>query len=39
MSDPTAKIRKIKVTAPTPVQMISAAIVIAIVAVSLSVYF
>lgn len=39
MSDPTAKIRKIKITAPTPIQMISAAIVAAILTVSLSVYF
>jgi len=39
MSDPTAKVRRIRITAPTPAQMISAAVVVVIVAVSLSFYF
>jgi murein DD-endopeptidase MepM/ murein hydrolase activator NlpD len=39
MSDPTAKVRKIRVPALAPFQMISAAIVILLVTLSLSVYF
>ena len=39
MSDPTAKVRKIRVPALAPYQMISAAIVMAVITLTLSVYF
>jgi murein DD-endopeptidase MepM/ murein hydrolase activator NlpD len=39
MSDPTAKVRKIKVPAPAPFQMITSAIVIVLLTLSFSIYF